>query len=209
SADSRRPPRGRDGVGPRAGDLVPRLPSAGAAHGADPSPLRSGRLVGVHGNRALLVVRRHLRRTCDRHLLRRLPPHSRERSRVTRADVIGLAETGSAVTRRLRAEGVDVTILEDAPAGGTRHRERADEARASGAALVEQPSDRATRDAVAGSDLVVPSPLVRVDHPALAEARVSSVPVRSEIDLAAERTSVPIVAVTGTNGKTTVTTLTA
>src|SRR4029079_14982238 len=53
------------------------------------------------------------------------------------------------------------------------------------------------------------SPLVRLDHPALVIAGVAGVPVRSEIDLAGKRTTVPIVAVTGTNGKTTVTTLTA
>ena len=128
---------------------------------------------------------------------------------MTRAVVIGLAETGSAVTRRLRAEGVEVLILEDAPPGGERYRERVEEARAAGATLVEQPSERATLDAVDSADLVVPSPLVRVEHPALAAARARGVPVRSEIDLAAERTSVPIVAVTGTNGKTTVTTLAA
>ena len=62
---------------------------------------------------------------------------------------------------------------------------------------------------VGAADLVVPSPLVRLDHPALVAARAAGVPVRSEIDLAGERAAVPIVAVTGTNGKTTVTTLTA
>jgi UDP-N-acetylmuramoylalanine--D-glutamate ligase len=128
---------------------------------------------------------------------------------MTRAVVIGLAETGSAVTRRLRAEGLDVTILEDAPSGRARYRERVEEARALGAVLVERPSERATRDVVAVADLVVPSPLARVEHPALAAARAAGVPVRSEIDLAGERTGHPIVAVTGTNGKTTVTTLTA
>ena len=40
---------------------------------------------------------------------------------MTRAVVIGLAETGIAVCRRLRAEGADVTILEDMPASGERY----------------------------------------------------------------------------------------
>ena len=61
-------------VGHRAGDLVPRLPAARATHGADPSPLRGRWLVGVHGDRALLALRRHLRRARHRLLLRRLPP---------------------------------------------------------------------------------------------------------------------------------------
>ena len=128
---------------------------------------------------------------------------------MTRAVVIGLAETGIAVCRRLRAEGADVTILEDMPASGERYRERAGEAVALGATVVERPDEAAIDAAVGGADVVVPSPLVRVGHPALAAARTRGVPVRSEIDLAGERTDRPIVAVTGTNGKTTVTTLVA
>ena len=126
-----------------------------------------------------------------------------------RAVVIGLAETGIAVTRRLRAEGWDVTLLEDAPGAGDSYARRVDEARALGARLVERPSADAMRSEVEPADVVVPSPLVRIEHPALAAARAAGVSVRSEIDLAGERTEAPIVAVTGTNGKTTVTTLTA
>jgi UDP-N-acetylmuramoylalanine--D-glutamate ligase len=126
-----------------------------------------------------------------------------------RAVVIGLAETGSAVTRRLRAEGWDVTVLDDAPGVSATYAARVAEAESLGATLVGVPTPDAIRNAVGPADLVVPSPLVRLDHPALVAARAASVPVRSEIDLAAERTAAPIVAVTGTNGKTTVTTLTA
>jgi UDP-N-acetylmuramoylalanine--D-glutamate ligase len=123
--------------------------------------------------------------------------------------VIGLAETGLAVTRVLRAEGAEVVVAEDAPAPGARYAERAAEARRLGAEVVEAPDDAAVRALVAAAGLVVPSPLVRPGHPAILEAVRRSVPVRSEIDLAAERARVPIVAVTGTNGKTTVTTMIA
>jgi UDP-N-acetylmuramoylalanine--D-glutamate ligase len=126
-----------------------------------------------------------------------------------RAVVIGLAETGIAVTRRLRAEEWDVTVLDDAPGASTTYTDRVDEARTLGARVVEAPSADSIRDAVDAADLVVPSPLVRLDHPALAAARAAEVPIRSEIDLAGQRTDAPIIAVTGTNGKTTVTTLTA
>jgi UDP-N-acetylmuramoylalanine--D-glutamate ligase len=126
-----------------------------------------------------------------------------------RAVVIGLAETGIAVTRRLRAEQWDVTVLDDAPGVGATYADRVDEARTLGARVVETPSADAIRAAVDAADLVVPSPLVRLDHPALAAARAAEVPVRSEIDLAGQRTDAPIIAVTGTNGKTTVTTLAA
>lgn len=126
-----------------------------------------------------------------------------------RAVVIGLAETGIAVTRRLRSEGWDVTVVEDAPRASAAYAERAAAARALGAQLAEAPSAAAIAAAVDAADLVVPSPLVRLDHPGLVTARAGGVPVRSEIDLAGERAAAPIVAITGTNGKTTVTTLTA
>jgi UDP-N-acetylmuramoylalanine--D-glutamate ligase len=125
-----------------------------------------------------------------------------------RALVIGLAETGVAVTRRLRAEGADVLIVEDAPSPSERYRDRVVVVRALGAEVLEQPST-SPQALVDGVDLVVPSPLVRPDHAVIAAAQTAGVAVRSEIDLAAERSPVPIVAVTGTNGKTTVTTMTA
>ena len=125
------------------------------------------------------------------------------------AVVIGLAETGIAVTRRLRAEGWDVTVLDDAPGPGEKYAARVAEAGALGARVLERPTSGVTADVAGAADLVVPSPLVRLDHGALTAARAASVPVRSEIDLAAERTDAPVVAVTGTNGKTTVTTLIA
>ena len=127
---------------------------------------------------------------------------------MARALVIGLAETGVAVARRLRDEQWDVVVIEDAPATGAKYAARKDTVRATGAELVESPGEAATRELAGTVDLVVPSPLVRPSHPAVAAAAAAGVPVRSEIDLAAERASMPLVAVTGTNGKTTVTTLT-
>jgi UDP-N-acetylmuramoylalanine--D-glutamate ligase len=128
---------------------------------------------------------------------------------VTRAVVIGLAETGLAVTRRLRADGWDVTLLEDAPGASRAYPGRVAEVTELGARILEKPAAGASHDVAAAADLVVPSPLVRVDHPALVAARAAHVMIRSEIDLAGDRTKTPIVAVTGTNGKTTVTTLAA
>ena len=126
-----------------------------------------------------------------------------------RAVVIGLAETGLAVTRRLRSEAWDVTVLEDAPGTNDAYADRAASVRALHARLDEAPAATVIEQEVGAADLVVPSPLVRLDHPALVAARAAGVSIRSEIDLAGERAAAPIVAVTGTNGKTTVTTLTA
>jgi UDP-N-acetylmuramoylalanine--D-glutamate ligase len=122
--------------------------------------------------------------------------------------VIGLAETGVAVARVLRREGHDVTVAEDAPTG-ERYLARAAEVRAIGATLVEAPDDASARALVAAADLVVPSPLVAPGHVMVRSARERGIPVRSEIDLAGERARVPLVAVTGTNGKTTVTSMIA
>jgi UDP-N-acetylmuramoylalanine--D-glutamate ligase len=123
-----------------------------------------------------------------------------------RVVVVGLAATGASVTSRLRSEGMAVTVLEDRPAGPA-YEQRAATARAEGATVVEAPDDAAVERAVTGASLLVPSPLVDERHPAVVTARRAGIPVRSEIDLAAERARVPIVAITGTNGKTTVTSL--
>jgi UDP-N-acetylmuramoylalanine--D-glutamate ligase len=126
--------------------------------------------------------------------------------------VIGLAVTGEAVARHRRALGDDVTVVEDSP-GSTGWDERLADARALGVDVVEAPDAQHVAALAAAADLVVPSPGVPERHPAIAAARRHGVPVRSEIDLAGELASSAgrptIVAVTGTNGKTTVTALTA
>jgi UDP-N-acetylmuramoylalanine--D-glutamate ligase len=58
-----------------------------------------------------------------------------------------------------------------------------------------------------GQDLIVVSPGVPVDAPPLVQARASGEPVIGEIELAAQHISGPVVAITGSNGKTTTTTL--
>jgi UDP-N-acetylmuramoylalanine--D-glutamate ligase len=59
-----------------------------------------------------------------------------------------------------------------------------------------------------GQDLIVVSPGVPVDAPPLAQARALGETVIGEIELAAQFLPGPIVAITGSNGKTTTTTLT-
>ena len=127
---------------------------------------------------------------------------------MTRVLVLGLARTGEETTAVLRREGVEVTVVEESPIG-PEYRARADAARSTGVTVLEGAPDSGWDQLVGDFTLVVPSPGVRPDHPALVAARSLRVPVRSEIELAGERISVPIVAVTGTNGKTTVTALIA
>lgn len=60
---------------------------------------------------------------------------------------------------------------------------------------------------LAGMTLVVLSPGVSMFHPLAVAARRQGIPVISEVELAYHLTAAPIIAVTGTNGKTTTTTL--
>lgn len=57
------------------------------------------------------------------------------------------------------------------------------------------------------ADLIVVSPGVSLDVPALVAAEAAGVPIFGEIEIAAREFTAPLVAITGTNGKSTTTTL--
>lgn len=59
------------------------------------------------------------------------------------------------------------------------------------------------------AEMVVVSPGVGFDHPVLTELSASGIPVIGELALAAGKFESPVIAITGTNGKTTVTELVA
>src|SRR5581483_3890623 len=211
---ARRSLRRRDVERDRPGRLVPRLPPANPAYGAHPSPLRGGRMAGVHGHRQVLAVRRRVRRAGARRLLRGLHQHPRG-DRLMRVLVVGLGATGDAVVRYVRGRGDDVTVVDDRPLDARAEYARVEDARRAGAEVLA-PADAATVERLAvGADLVVPSPGVPERHVALQAALAAGVAVRSEVDLAAALTAPTdpsgprLAAITGTNGKTTVTTLTA
>jgi UDP-N-acetylmuramoylalanine--D-glutamate ligase len=117
----------------------------------------------------------------------------------TRVLVYGLASSGESVVRHLRAEGVEVVAADDRAESGA-----ADRARALGVELVVRPGAEELASLVSSVSEVVVSPGVPAHHPLFSTA---DTPVVSEIELAWRRAAVPIVAVTGTNGKTTVVTL--
>ena len=119
--------------------------------------------------------------------------------------VIGLGVSGDAIARWLHGRGQRVVVVEDAPTARTRERASALE----GIEVREEPSDADVETLVRAADVVVPSPGVPEAHPALRWALESGTAVLSEVELASREISVPIVGVTGTNGKTTVTTLIA
>jgi UDP-N-acetylmuramoylalanine--D-glutamate ligase len=81
------------------------------------------------------------------------------------------------------------------------------EAASMGVELVESPSPQDLTRLVSGCDLVVPSPGIPESHPIFGLAEAEGVAIESEFDLADRWDSRPIVAITGTDGKTTVTTM--
>lgn len=102
----------------------------------------------------------------------------------------------------LRAEGWEIVALDDGPPRPSLHAAET-ELVALGCEVLIAPDAGVVADTLARVDLVMASPGVRPDHHIVVAALGLGVPVRSEIDLAAERITAPIIAVTGTNGKTT------
>ncbi len=118
--------------------------------------------------------------------------------------VIGLRATGAVVASWCRARGDDVTVVEERP-GQPEYATRKAACEALGIRVVEGQPDWSAL--VADADLVVPSPGVRPDHPVMVAAVRGGVPIRGDLDLAVGAARVPVIVVTGTNGKSTVTTL--
>ncbi|HEY5025835.1 MAG TPA: UDP-N-acetylmuramoyl-L-alanine--D-glutamate ligase [Acidimicrobiales bacterium] len=114
--------------------------------------------------------------------------------------VYGLGVSGLATATRLLVEGAEVVAVDDDD--GERPRRVAE---GLGIELVAAP-DQPTLAALARSvDEIVVSPGVPACHAVF--ALDASVPVIGEVELAWRRARCPLVAITGTNGKTTVTTL--
>jgi len=116
--------------------------------------------------------------------------------------VVGLGKSGVASALFLKKHGARVTVSDAKPE---------DQLRSEIPLLLDHGitvetgghGDRTFR----GQDLIVVSPGVPVDAPHLVQARALGEPVIGEIELAARFLPGPIVAITGSNGKTTTTTL--
>ena len=115
--------------------------------------------------------------------------------------IVGLGKTGLSCARFLHRRGWPVTVMDS-------HREpvaletlRRD--------MPEVPVVLGGLDKIllAKAELLVVSPGVPLSQPAIAEAMARGVPVVGDIELFAEQARAPVVAVTGSNGKSTVTTL--
>jgi UDP-N-acetylmuramoylalanine--D-glutamate ligase len=114
--------------------------------------------------------------------------------------VLGAARTGRAVCRVLVARGARVRLADRRGA-----KELADAIATLGDVELRLGEDGPAL--LAGIDLVVPSPGVAATAPLLAAAVARGVEVTSEIEIAAGLLHCPLIAITGTNGKSTTTTL--
>ena len=112
--------------------------------------------------------------------------------------VIGAGRTGQSVATFVHGRGGTVRLVDRSAA------RLADVAVPAGIEI--QAGDEADA-ALRGIDVVVPSPGVAASHPLLQGAVRRGLPVLSEIELAARILTCPILAVTGTNGKSTTTVL--
>jgi len=120
-----------------------------------------------------------------------------------RVAVIGLARTGLACVRFLVSQGAQVVGADSKPA--TELGDSCHEVSSLGAEAV---TGFEALEQLADPDLVVVSPGVPYDHPALAQARAAGIEVIGELELAYRFCPVPIIAISGTNGKGTTTTMT-
>jgi UDP-N-acetylmuramoylalanine--D-glutamate ligase len=117
--------------------------------------------------------------------------------------VVGLGKSGVASALFLKSQGANVSVS-DTKSG--------DELRNEIPVLLDHGITVETgghgERTFRGQDLIVVSPGVPVDAPPLAQARSLGESVIGEVELAAQFLPGPIIAITGSNGKTTTTTLT-
>jgi UDP-N-acetylmuramoylalanine--D-glutamate ligase len=114
--------------------------------------------------------------------------------------VAGLGRSGRAAARHLAGAGADVVACDDAPALDTGELAALGVKAHLGEVGPELLEDRA---------LLVVAPGLPEAHPLIQAALAGGIPVWSEVELGARVATMPLVGVTGTNGKTTTTELAA
>ncbi len=111
--------------------------------------------------------------------------------------VVGAARTGVETANFLSRRGAVVTVTDRQEAAGLHpFLSRLDPS-------VRRELGGHSRESFLDQDLIVPSPGVAMDDPLLVTARGAGVAVLSEIEVAYRFLPVPLIAVTGTNGKST------
>ena len=115
--------------------------------------------------------------------------------------IVGLGKTGMSVVRYLRAQGTGIAVTDTraVPPGLASLRELAPEVTVRAGGLDERLLD--------GADAIVVSPGIAARGAFFDAARTRGLPLFGDIELFARAARAPMVGITGTNGKSTVTTL--
>ncbi len=115
--------------------------------------------------------------------------------------VVGLGVTGLSVVRYLRSLGERVVVVDsrDLPPGMNELKEKYPD--------VELHTGKFKLSLFTSARRIVVSPGVSISEPALKKAREQGVEIAGDIDLFAHEVNAPVVGITGSNGKSTVTTL--
>ncbi|MCL2709136.1 MAG: UDP-N-acetylmuramoyl-L-alanine--D-glutamate ligase, partial [Defluviitaleaceae bacterium] len=115
--------------------------------------------------------------------------------------VCGMARSGQAAARLLARQGAVVSAYDVKPYEDINWSYRPDEFN------ITYLSGDGDDGLVLGYDLVVPSPGIPAWHPFLLKSASHKIPVAGELEIAYRLCPCPVIAITGTNGKTTVTSL--
>ncbi len=115
--------------------------------------------------------------------------------------VVGLGKTGLSVVRYLRALGEAVIVVDsrDLPPGLSAVKKDYPD--------IQCYTGSFDIDLFTGAHRIVVSPGVALSEPALIEARNNNIEIIGDIDLFAHEAAAPVIGITGSNGKSTVTTL--
>lgn len=116
--------------------------------------------------------------------------------------VIGMGKTGLSTVRFLIGQGAHVFVTDLKPAAEWRDALRTYEAADADMEICDYDTEILSR-----TDIVIPSPGVPPSDPILSDAVREGIQVFSEIEMASRFLRTPMIAITGTNGKTTTTTL--
>ncbi|EKD37389.1 MAG: hypothetical protein ACD_75C01145G0001, partial [uncultured bacterium] len=117
--------------------------------------------------------------------------------------VVGLGISGRAAVHYARQCGAEVRVSDSRP----KQRFLVEEQKFLAATNVLWEAGGHTLEFLRQADLILVSPGVNLELPVMRELRSAGLPLAGELGVAAGLITVPVVAVTGTNGKTTVTTL--
>ncbi len=113
--------------------------------------------------------------------------------------VLGLGRSGSSAARYLAARGADIFLSE----GGLAEGSKAEEAQKLKQLGIKVETGGHSEEALSSAELIIVSPGIPPSSPVITRAQALNKEIICDIELAARETEIPIIAITGTNGKST------